>query len=207
MIAPDHELAKKKKALMDGLLRHKRGGYVQARDELIELNDALQGYRQKTKIKVDSLKDVKLARSENMQKYIDSQVQIAFAKADLMVIEESKNSLFGTRENVSKPHQATRPAPPCPALPHPALPCFALPCPAIPRLTLLCPAPPFLASPFSALPRHSSPHPSLPCPAIPSLTQPTLYCCIYYILCPTLFCITHCSLTHSLTHRTSTSSA
>ena len=36
-----------------------------------------------------------------MEKYIDTYVQIAFAKADIMVIEENKNSLFGTRENVS----------------------------------------------------------------------------------------------------------
>lgn len=49
---------------------------------------------------MDSIRDVKRKKNEMFNKYIDSHVQIAYAKADIMIIEENKNSLFGMRENV-----------------------------------------------------------------------------------------------------------
>lgn len=101
MIAPDADAAKKKKALMDNILAFKRERYADTRDKLVDLSDALQDSRQKTKLKVDAIKSVKKSKKKIFQKYIDSHVDLAYAKADVMIIEENKNSLFGTRENVS----------------------------------------------------------------------------------------------------------
>lgn len=101
MINPDGELVKKKKLLIDSILQYKKDEYSETKDHLIELQDTFQGCKQKTKLKIDAIHDIKKEKNEMFNKYIDSHVQIAYARADLMIIEENKNSLFGIRENVS----------------------------------------------------------------------------------------------------------
>lgn len=100
MINPDKETEKKKKILLDNILQYKRSQYTETRDALVHLNDKLQSCRQKTKVEADAIHSIKSRKKELLQKYIDSHVAIAYAKADIMIVEENKNSLFGTRENV-----------------------------------------------------------------------------------------------------------
>ena len=100
MFNPDGAIAKQRKELIDHALAYKKDTYMEYRGELMGLTDQLQRCKQKTKGKVDTLKKTKKQRKDDLDKYVDCQVQIALSKADLMVLEENKNAIFGLRENV-----------------------------------------------------------------------------------------------------------
>ena len=100
MMTPDSTQLKKKQQLIDKILALKKDSYAEARDKLVSLQCTLQNCRQKTKIKDDAINELKQMKKENFDKYINSYVEIAYAKADIMILNESKESIFGIKENV-----------------------------------------------------------------------------------------------------------
>ncbi len=93
-------IMERRKKLLEDALADKREAYVSARDRLVLLGEALQEVRQKRKAKSDAIKEYRRKKKDAMQKYVDTHVQIAYARADLMLLRDSKDSVFGSQENV-----------------------------------------------------------------------------------------------------------
>ncbi len=103
MIGPDSSAVQRRKKLVEDALVGKREAYVKARDNLIQLNETLQEIKQKRKLKSDALKEFRRKKKDAMHKYIESHVQIAYARADLMLLRDNKDSVFDSQENVPLP--------------------------------------------------------------------------------------------------------